>query len=131
MAQVPESRDVLLIAADWKERRLLYGELLEAGYKVKPVPGLAVALGFLLQKSIEPGLIVLDIHDDSDATLKSVQYLLTLSPEVPAIVIVGLADHSAWDALQTRLTKLLTRPISIGKVVEVVKQLLPARNPNQ
>jgi len=131
MAQAPEGRDILLIAADWKERRLLYGELLEAGYDVKPVPGLAVALGFLLQKSVEPRLIVLDIHDDSDATPKSVQHLFTLSPDVPAIVIVGLMDHPAWEALQTPKATLLTRPISIGKVVDVVKQFLPGRNSTQ
>jgi len=120
----------MLIAADLNERRLLYGELLEAGYDVKPVPGLAVALGFLLQKSVEPRLIVLDVHDDADATPKSAEYLLTLSSGVPAIAIVGSVDRAAWEALQTRLAALLPRPIAIGKIIEIVKQILPVENPN-
>ena len=40
MGESSAHRDVLLIAADLNERRLLFGELLEAGYDVIPVPGL-------------------------------------------------------------------------------------------
>ena len=125
MTEGPERRDVLLIAADLNERRLLYGELLEAGYDVKPVPGLAEALGFLLQKSVEPRLILIDVRDDPEATPNTVTHLLTVVPAVPLILVVGSIDRSAWETLRSRVAVRLARPITIGKIVEIVKQTLP------
>jgi DNA-binding NtrC family response regulator len=124
MTEGPERRDVLLIAADLNERRLLYGELLEAGYDVKPVTGLAVAVGFLLQKSVEPRLILIDVRDDPEATPTTVAHLLTLVPAVPLILVVGSIDRSAWETVRSRVA-VLARPITIGKIVEIVKQTLP------
>jgi DNA-binding NtrC family response regulator len=128
MTEATERCDVLLIAADLNERRLLFGELLEAGYDVKPVPGLALALGALLQKSVEPRLILIDVRDDAEATPQAAQHLLSLVPGVPAIVVVGVIDRSAWEAIQPRVAALLARPVTIGKIVEVVKQTLPVPN---
>jgi DNA-binding NtrC family response regulator len=125
MTEGPERRDVLLIAADLNERRLLYGELLEAGYDVKPVTGLAVAVGFLLQKSIEPRLILIDVRDDPEATPNSVQHVLELVPDVPVILLVGSIDRSAWETLRSRVAAWLARPIKIGRIVQIVKQTLP------
>jgi hypothetical protein len=39
----PENRDVLLVAAELSERRLLFGALLEAGFDVFLVAGFAPA----------------------------------------------------------------------------------------
>jgi DNA-binding NtrC family response regulator len=128
MTEATERCDVLLIAADLNERRLVYGELLEAGYHVKPVPGLALALGDLLQKSVEPRLILIDVRDDAEATPQAVQHLLSLVPGVPAMAVVGVFDRSAWEAIQPRFAALLARPVTIGKIVEVVKQTLPVPN---
>jgi DNA-binding NtrC family response regulator len=125
MTEGPERCDVLLIAADLNERRLLYGELLEAGYDVLAVPGLAVALGALLQRSVEPRLILIDVRDDPEATPNTVEHLLTLVPAVPLILVVGSIDRSAWETLRSRVAAWLARPITIGKIVEIVKQTLP------
>jgi len=123
-----ERRDVLLIAADLNERRLLYGELLEAGYDVLPVPGLALALGTLLQKSVGPRLILLDVRDDAEAGPNTVQQLLSLVPGVPLILVVGSVNRSEWEPLRTRVAALLTRPITIGKIIETIKQTLSNSN---
>jgi DNA-binding NtrC family response regulator len=124
MPESPEGRDVLLIAADFHERRLLYGELLEAGYNVVPVAGVAIALGHLLQKSVEPRLILLDVRNDQEATPKSVQYLSALV-SAPFIVVVGTVDRELWTAIEPSVAAFLARPITIGQIVEAVKRMLP------
>jgi DNA-binding NtrC family response regulator len=129
MGESSEHRDVLLIAADLNERRLLFGELLEAGYDVVPVPGFAPALGTLLQHAVAPRLILVDVQGDEHATPKSVEHLTELSPGIPFILIVGSIDKTLWDPLEQRVAALLYRPITIGQVVETVKQKLPAANP--
>jgi DNA-binding NtrC family response regulator len=107
------------------ERRLLFGELLEAGYDVSPSPGFAPALGVLLQNAIVPSLIVLDVQGDEHATPKSVEHLLTLKPRIPLILIVGTIDKALWDPLESRVVAVLHRPITIGGIVETVKKALP------
>ena len=71
---------VLLVAAELSERRLLFGELLEAGYDVLPVAGFAPALGLLLQHAVIPRLILLDVQGDEHATPQSVEHLLAQIP---------------------------------------------------
>jgi len=118
-------RDVLLVAAELEERRLLYGELLEAGYNVLPVPGYAAALGVLLQRSVEPRLIVIDVRGDEHATPQSVEYLMKLAPTVPLLLLVGAVDKSLWEPLKSRVAGLLVRPITIGAIVDTIRRMLP------
>jgi CheY-like chemotaxis protein len=128
MILVEESpcRDVLLIAADLGERRLLYGELLEAGYEVLPVPGMALALGRLLQHSVEPRLVLLDAHEDPEATPQAVRYLLTLAPGIPLVPVLGSINRDQWEPIADQVAALLVRPITIGKIIEAVQRILPA-----
>jgi DNA-binding NtrC family response regulator len=130
MAQTRRPCDVLLVAADLNERRLLFGELLEAGYDVRSLPGFAPALGELLQHAVAPRLILLDVQGDQHATPKSVEHLATLSPGIPLILIVGLIAKPLWDSLERPVTAMLYRPITIGQVVETVRQILSAANGN-
>ena len=118
-------RDVLLIAADLGERRLLYGELLEAGYDVLPVPGIAVALGRLLQHSVEPRLVLLDAHEGPEGTPQAVRYLLTLVPGMPLVLVIGSINRAQWEPIADQVA-LLVRPITIGKIIEAVQRILPA-----
>ena len=119
-------RDVLLIAADLGERRLLYGELLEAGYEVLPVPGMAPALGRLLQHSVGPRLVLLDVHEDPDGTPQSVRYLLTLIPGIPLVLVIGSINRNLWEPVEHQVAAVLVRPITIGKILEAVQRILPA-----
>jgi DNA-binding NtrC family response regulator len=82
-------------------------------------------LGSLLQKSVEPRLILIDVRDDPEATPNSVQHVLELVPDVPLILLVGSIDRSAWETLRSRVAVWLARPITIGEIVEIVKQTLP------
>jgi DNA-binding NtrC family response regulator len=118
-------RDVLLIAADLNERRLVYGELLEAGYDVLPLPGMAAALGTLLQHSVAPRLVLVDVQGDEHATPQSVRQLLALAPGVPSIVLVGAINRAVWQPIESQVTALLARPITVGKIVETVQAALP------
>jgi hypothetical protein len=124
MEPTPENRDVLLVAAELSERRLLFGELLEAGYDVLPVPGLAPALGLLLRHVVIPRLILLDVQGDEHATPQSVEHLLARLPGARSLLLVGAINAALWEPLQGRVTALLRRPITIGRVVETVKQIL-------
>ncbi len=126
MSEASPCRDVLLIAADLGERRLLYGELLEAGYDVLPLPGMAAALGALLQHSVMPRLVLIDVREDPEARPQSVEYLLTLIPGIPLVLVVGAIDRKFWQALGARVAALLPRPVTIGKIVETVQRLVPA-----
>jgi hypothetical protein len=119
--QTPEERDVLLIAADLSERRLLLGELLEAGYDVLPLPGVAIAMGTLLQNAIAARLILLDVQGDEHATPTSVERLAAFCPGVPFLLIVGALDRAIWQPLEKRIAVLVHRPITIGQIVERVR----------
>jgi DNA-binding NtrC family response regulator len=111
------------------ERRLLFGELLEAGYDVSPSPGFAPALGVLLQNAIVPSLIVLDVQGDEHATPKSVEHLLTLKPGIPLILIVGKVNKALWDSLESRVVATLHRPLTIGGIVEAIRKALADAKP--
>jgi DNA-binding NtrC family response regulator len=126
MSQLPESRDVLLSAVDLYERRLIFGELLEAGYDILPLPGFAPALGALLQRTVAPRLVLLDVQGDEHATPQSVEHLASLVPGVPVVVIAGSIDRALWEPLADRVAALLYRPITIGRITERVKQIVPA-----
>ena len=120
----------MLVAANFNERRLLFGELLEAGYDVHPSPGFALALGALLQNAIAPRLIVLDVQGDEHATPKSVERLLTLKPGIPLILVVGTIDKALWEPLESRVAAVLHRPVTIGRIVEAVKQAIALAKPS-
>ena|SRR5579872_6877239 len=125
MSDKAAQRDVMLIAADLDERRLLFGELLEAGYDVTPIPEFERALGDVLQHLVEPRLILIDVGDDEKLTPHAVDYLLKAAPAVPVIVLVGTINRAEWETMTPRLAALLRRPITIGAIVETVKGVLP------
>jgi DNA-binding response OmpR family regulator len=116
--------DLLLVAADWEERRLLYAELLEAGYAVLPVPGVAYAAR-LLRLTTAPPVVLLDTQGDQDATPPRAKALLRLCPNSRLVVVVGLRDSGQWEPLRPRVAALVRRPVSIGEVVAAVRGVLP------
>ena len=132
MEPTSEKRDVLLVAAELSERRLLFGELLEAGYDVLPVAGFASALGLLLQHAVIPRLIVLDVQGDAHVTPQSVEHLLGLILGTRLLLLVGAIDAALWKPLEGRVAAVLHRPITIGGVVETIQQILLSseRNPD-
>ncbi len=117
--------DLLLIAADDEERRLLFAELREAGYAVLPVPGLGYALRMLSLRAVAPSLILLDAHDDAFAIPVHVDKLTALAGGAPVILIVSAIGMAEWEPLRAKVAALLARPIRIGEIVGVVRKILP------
>lgn len=115
---------LLLIAADWQSRALALAELQERGYDVTAVPGLRHAVKALVDERVAPGLIVLDVHDDDDATPRRVEQLLDLAPEAPLILIVGVYDRATWEPLRARAAAWLQRPVSVGEVAKAVERAM-------
>ncbi len=114
--------DLLLIAADDEERRLLFAELREAGYAVLPVPGLGYALRKLSLRAVAPPLILLDAHDDPFAIPIHVVRLISLAGRAPLILVVGAIGLARWEPLRPKVAALLSRPIRIGEIVAVVRK---------
>jgi DNA-binding response OmpR family regulator len=123
MSHPPPLHDVLLSSADLKERRLLFAELLEAGYEVMPVESIVDAIRALLLGVVKPPLILLDVHGDPQATPEQVEHLLAASAGVPLVLIVGALDRELWKPLYSRVAALLRRPITIGQIVATVRQI--------
>lgn len=113
-------RNLLLIAADMEERRLLMAELLEAGYPVLALPGVGYAFRSLRLGLVAPLLVLVDVQGDEHAKPRDVERLLAAAPDVPLILVVGAVNSDQWESLRPRLAALLTRPISIGQIVEAV-----------
>jgi len=117
--------DLLLIAADFDERRLLFAELREAGYEVMAVAGLVDAVRALVLKVVAPPLIVWDLQGDQHATPAEGEMLLQLGAGAATIVIVGATDYAGWESLRPRLAALLKRPLTIGQIVDAVRNTRP------
>jgi DNA-binding NtrC family response regulator len=118
--------DVLLIAADLDERRLMLAQLLEAGYRVAPVPGMAYANRWLYL-SAPPPMILIDTFGDDAATPAAVEDLLGRCPESRFVLIVRAIDSQRWEVLRRQTAALLRRPISIDEVVDAVRRTLPLK----
>ena len=116
---------LLLIAADWQSRALAVAELQDRGYDVMALPGLRYAVKALVDERVVPLLIVLDVHDDEDATPRRVEQLLDLAPDAPLILIVGVYDRATWEPLRVRAAAWLQRPVSVGEVAEAVERVMP------
>jgi hypothetical protein len=113
-----------LVAADWQSRALLLAELQEAGWDVKAQPGLRRALRALLGGRVRPRLILLDVREDPDATPGYVEPIAELAPGTPLLLLVGVYDMADWPCLSERGVEVLYRPLSVGEVVEAVRQRL-------
>lgn len=118
-------RDLLLIVADLRTRSLTLAELQEAGYEVMAVPGLQYGLRAILQGRVEPPAIVLDVHNDEFCTPERVQELVSLLPDAPVILIVGVYEQAAYEPLREDVAVFLVRPVRIGEVVEAVRRVFP------
>lgn len=114
------ARRLLLLAADWQTRTLTLAELQTRGYDVKALPGITWGIKALVQRRIEPALVVLDTKDDADVTPERVRDLIRMLPNVPIILIVTTFARSAYEPLRERVATLLVRPITIGDVVAAV-----------
>jgi DNA-binding NtrC family response regulator len=122
----PIERELLLIAADWQSRTLVLAELEEAGRDVMSLPGIRFGLKVAAAGRVQPSLLVIDSHDDPDATPEGIASLLALFQGVPAILIAGAFDYESLQALQPQVLGLLKRPVAIREIKANIEQALSA-----
>jgi FixJ family two-component response regulator len=91
-------------------------------------PGLRYAARALVDERVTPALIVLDVHDDEDATPRRAEQLLDMAPDAPLILIAGVYDRAAWEPLRARAAAWLQRPVSVGEVAKAVERAIPPRS---
>ncbi len=124
----PEERPLLLIIADRKERALILAELQERGYDVRALPGIVLAVGYLVRRPrVVPRLVIVDVVGDPDVNEHTLGDLLALTPHSPWVVITSATRAFAGHTLlKNRKVTLLSRPVTVGDVVKAVEQALKA-----
>jgi CheY-like chemotaxis protein len=120
----PPSQDILLIAPDLDERRLLLAALREAGYAVLPAPSADYAIRAILLQLTLPSLVLWDEHGERSTTPAKRHRLSSLTPNVPWMVIESAIPAGQREPLGQALGKVLRRPIRIGQVVEAVRTVI-------
>ncbi len=124
MAGSPLAKNILLIAPDLDERRLLLAELQEAGYEVLPAPSADYASRAILLQLTAPSLVLWDEHGEPSTTPAERQRLSSLTPNVPWMVIESAIPEGRREPLGRPLAKVLRRPIRIGQIVEAVRAVI-------
>jgi DNA-binding response OmpR family regulator len=115
--------DVLLIAADWQFRRLIYAQLLEEGYSVLALPALETALDYLLRSGEPPRLTVLDLHGQA-VTGQQIRDLSKLTGRTPLILCGGAMDRSTLTQAGLPSARILLRPFAIGDLLQEVRRVV-------
>jgi DNA-binding NtrC family response regulator len=115
--------DVLLIAADWQFRRLVYAQLLEEGCTVLALPALETALTYLLRGGEPSCLTVLDLQGQ-EATGQQLKELAQLTKRAPLILCGGAMDRAMLAQGGLPPAKVLLRPFTVGDLVHEVWRVL-------
>ncbi len=124
LASGESRRDILLCAADWQSRALILAQLQELGYEVMATPGVTYAIEAVLRGLDDPPLLLIDVYNDAAATPEKVSGLLSLLPDRPVILMVGVFDGERWRPLCERADRCFQRPTRIGDVIAAVQELL-------
>lgn len=127
-----DERPVFVVAAAWQERALLVAELQERGCEVRALPGIVPAIGYLVRRPhVRPAVVVLDVAEDPDISEQTLQDLLVVTEPSPWVVILPTTRKVDGDALAAPRVMALTRPVSVGEVVDRVLSLLSQAEGNQ
>ncbi|NPA91990.1 MAG: hypothetical protein GXO55_11205 [Chloroflexi bacterium] len=133
MAQGPgfdELQPILLIATPWRSRAYILAELQERGYEVRALPGIHLALGYLIRRpQVRPALVILDPEGDPDFSREKIRDLLEITDPAPWLVITSGIRPISWPELtQSDRVQLIKRPVTIGDIIRQVEQYLPAKD---
>lgn len=118
------ARRLLLLAADWQTRALTLGELQTRGYDVMALPGLTWGIKAIVQRKVDPLVILLDTKGDADVTPERVRHIRDMAPDAPLVLIVSAYDRSNYAPLRDELAALLVRPVTVGEIVRTVEHRL-------
>ena len=125
-SKVSEEHPILLIATDWRERAFILAALEEQGYDVRALPGIVVAIGFLVRRPhVRPILVILDPSEDVDVTERTLADLRTLTEGAPWIVITPVTRALVGESFLSEVgATQLPRPVRVGDLITRVEELL-------
>lgn len=124
--KVPKEHPILLIATDWRERAFILATLEEQGYDVRALPGIVIAIGFLIRRPhVHPSLIILDTNEDPDINERTLADLQVLGGDAPWIVITPVTRRVVGESFLSEMgATRISRPVRVGDLITLVKQLL-------
>ena len=126
MASAVDARpDVMLLAADWRERAMLRAQLLEDGYDVVAIDAWPSRLS--RAPGTTPQLLIVDLHGlpKPDVVLDEVRGLV---PAERVLVIAGIGTVSSERIAQLGY-RMVKRPVRLGDLTEIVATILQRRHP--
>lgn len=116
----------MIISKDRLERAYIGAQLIEEGFEVEGSANLIQGARDIREGKIRPELVIIDTRDQ-DFDKEIVRVLYRLIPDVPLLLIQG-----AWDNPQTldwaAGVSKLTRPVTVGQVVEKVKEVMSRKS---
>jgi len=116
-------KQVLIIAGGWQTRALIGAQLKEEGFEVTGSDTFESAISQLEQSRIRPRLLIVESTEIA-IDHKAIARLDEMCHGAPLILICG-----AWDCPSqlewTGVIHQLTKPTTIGQIVEKAKELFP------
>jgi DNA-binding NtrC family response regulator len=117
---------ILVVSPSWQTRALLAAQIGEAtDLEVVSAASVNEALGLIKLRGIDPVLMVADVGQQIGR--EGGQRLMEAKADVPLVAIASRFRRDALDSLRDRCAACLMRPVSVGRVAEVVAQLLEDR----
>ena len=115
-------KQVIIIAGNWLTRALIGAQLTEEGFEVIGSETFESAVSQLEQSEVKPRLLIVE-STETTMDQKAIALLDEICHNAPLILICGAWDcpEIAWTGAVHRLTK----PTTIGQIVEKVKEVFP------
>lgn len=119
------SHPILVVSANWRTRALLAAQLGETcGCDVVSAPGVNEALDLVQIVGLHPILLVVDAGQQM--TREDVERLMTALPDAPLVLSVSALRRATFNSLREHCAAYLPRPVSIGRIAQVVVQIIRA-----
>jgi len=115
-------KQVLVIAGNWLTRALIGAQLAEEGFEVAGSETFESAVSQLEQSRIRPRLLIVE-STETTMDQNAIALLDEICHGAPLILICA-----AWDCPELEWTGAihrLTKPTTIGQIVEKVKEVFP------
>lgn len=114
-----EKKRILVVEDDSGVARLLHDSLVLAGYEVTLVPDGHAAL--LVFDEARPDLVTLDLMLPRVTGFRLVELFKHLRPDLPVIIISGLAFEEAEETAVSRVDDYLVKPFSVDVLLDTVQ----------
>jgi hypothetical protein len=122
MVRAP-SDSILVVSATWRTRTLLVAQIAHlTDRNVLSTPGVNEALGLIRLRGIHPILIVVDAGQAIGPA--DVERLLGAIVDVRLVIVASRFPHRDLEGLRNRCAAYLIRPVTIGRVAQIVCRVL-------